>query len=791
MAVGTEFVIDQLKYVVLTESGTTGTVSVGAKDTSITGDIVIPETVSNGGITYTVTIIRDDAFYSVNDITSIYIPSTIITSPIGWNTFVASKLRSINVDPNNNNYSSEDGILYSKTKNTLYKYPPNKLEKIYYCPDTIKLFKIYSCYNSKFNYINLPNNNDNIYETSVFGQSKLIDINITSGGIARALCNGSNLLKKLNLNSSNISSQTFNTTSLRKVTIGSNVTTGSFDAFVGSNNIETVNVDSQYVVDHFKDFFPQITSSTSPLRYVNIGDSVTSIGDNAFSASTEYYPSIKEINIGKNVQTIGDYSFERTFASDSQINKSGYINIPNSVNYIGNKAFHNDKLYKLLLPNSITNIHMNALFACYANIIEFNCNITNIPQGFFSWSDYCRKYIINSNITQINTDGFNASHVSSIIFPNTLTSIGNKVFARITHNKFYSIIFNGNCPTTGSNTFSGSNITNLKIYYYQDTIGWNSTFTEYNVPTQKVFRGEVTSGNYTYKFVDGIGGTPNVSVRVANNIKLTLNSAPPQTVTIDGLTYTVRYIADNGFENQYNLGSFDFHNQYLEIGKNAFKGCRNLTTVSNTNGITDIGESAFEGCSKLTSFSIQTITDVYHPIEKNTFKDCKKLQSITLSSYCYDIKESAFENCTSLQSINIPNECNHIYQNAFRNCSSLQSVTYGTNLYIIYDNAFMGCNSLRTFTTASGATNNLETLKDNVFANCYRLESAPLGAIRDIGKYCFYYNQALTSITLPATTDYVDDCAFANCNHLTELINNSPQNAEFGNDVFVGSSVSL
>lgn len=413
----------------------------------------------------------------------------------------------------------------------------------------------------------------------------------------------------------------------------------------------------------------------------------------------------------------------------------------------------------------------------------------------FSWCGNLRKLNIYGNYLKYINNSFlqSSKNIPSITFPNTVEYVGDKSFSTTTLYKLISIVFNGNCPQTGSNLFSGSN-TNGVIYYYQDTIGWGDYFggtslSDGGRPTQKVFRGEVTVGNYTYKFVDGINGTPNVSVRAANNVKLSGVLDVPQTVTIDDVVYTVRYVADNGFENQYNITSFDMHNQYLEIGNNAFKGCRNLTTISNTNGITDIYESAFEGCSNLTSFAIQTIENVYHPIPKNCFKDCKKLQSITLSDYTYDIEESAFENCTSLQSINIPDECNHIYQNAFRNCTSLQSVTYGNNLYIIHDEAFLNCRNLQSITPSS--TNNLETLKDKVFYNCYALTSAPIASIRDIGKYCFYNCKGLTSLTLPVTTDYVDDYAFGYCNNLTMFTNDTPDNAEFGNDVFVGTDITL
>ena len=62
-AVKDTFEIGDLTYTVLTESGTTGTVSVKATSTEITGKVIIPERVSNNGKDYTVTQVADKAFF--------------------------------------------------------------------------------------------------------------------------------------------------------------------------------------------------------------------------------------------------------------------------------------------------------------------------------------------------------------------------------------------------------------------------------------------------------------------------------------------------------------------------------------------------------------------------------------------------------------------------------------------------------------------------------------------------------------------------------------------------------
>ena len=95
-AVGDTFIIDGLKYTVLTEDtdNGTGTVSVGKttgtyqNDPNLTGEITIPATVVNNNITYQVIKITDMGLYKCSDITKIIFPEGFkeISSLTSYNT---------------------------------------------------------------------------------------------------------------------------------------------------------------------------------------------------------------------------------------------------------------------------------------------------------------------------------------------------------------------------------------------------------------------------------------------------------------------------------------------------------------------------------------------------------------------------------------------------------------------------------------------------------------------------------------------------------------------------------
>lgn len=124
---------DILNY--LTYEINDGEVTITGCDESITGDVVIPDTIKG----YPVTTIGTSLFYRCDKIESVVIPATV--KKIGDDIFSGcDAIANITVDKNNEYYSSDDhGVLFNKDKSVLICFPENSPLTEYAVPDTVEI----------------------------------------------------------------------------------------------------------------------------------------------------------------------------------------------------------------------------------------------------------------------------------------------------------------------------------------------------------------------------------------------------------------------------------------------------------------------------------------------------------------------------------------------------------------------------------------------------------------------------------------------------------------------------
>ena len=360
--------IDGINYVLNTKTSSAEVWRLEKYDRDI---IDIPPYISYGSVKYRVTEIASGAFKSLSNVRLIKIPDTVIS--IGYNAFEGTAWYG----------NLPNGIIY--VNNVLYRYkgdmPANTNVVI---PEGI-----ISISPDAFQYC------ENL--TSV-----VIPKTVTHIGMgAFSMC-----------------------TSLKDVVIPDSVTSIDYAAFAntkwfnnmpdglvyinnvlytykGSKKINPTIVINEGVVSitshALSEPFGRLDSVSSDLISLTIPDSVTHIGDHAFSKCMK----LTTVKLPSNISCIGYGTFEDCSSLTT-------INIPNGIESIGDSAFKNCKSLKVLeIPTSVVSIGDCAFDGCSAlKSITIPNSVTKIGRGLFRRCTSLSSINISPRVTYVGDNAF-------------------------------------------------------------------------------------------------------------------------------------------------------------------------------------------------------------------------------------------------------------------------------------------------------------------------------------------------------------------------------------------------
>ena len=226
--------------------------------------------------------IYDYVFYQTN-ITEITLPEKL--NYISGIAFLGNcVIKNINVDANNTNFSSNNGIVFSKDKKKIVLYPQGKTEKAYTIPSTVEEI----C-------------------DSAFSYAQVESITIPSS------------VKKFG-------NYVFSSTNITSITIPSTVTEMGYGPVADCQKLISANIQSTVKVLPYDMF-----NGCASLKNVTLNDNIEEIYNRAFYGCK----SLSNITLPKNLKKIDAGSFYDC----SNLNN---IKIPSGVRYISNSAFNNN-----------------------------------------------------------------------------------------------------------------------------------------------------------------------------------------------------------------------------------------------------------------------------------------------------------------------------------------------------------------------------------------------------------------------------------------------------------------
>ncbi len=592
-------------------------VSINSGYSEYTGTVVIPETVTYNGKTYSVTSIGSDAFEYCSGLTSVTIPNSVTS--IGAEAFYnCSGLTSVTIP---NSVTSIGSSAFYKCSGLKKVIVPN-IDLKNWCSITFAnssanpldyAHHLYSDENTEITKLVIPDGVTSIGEWAFQGCSGLTSVTIPNS----VTC---------------IGSEAFYNTSIKSLTIGTNIQTMESKALRGIDKVIWL-------------------SNTPPSGYKNAEGTINYVPNNSYSglSGQKIYPFLSSMFEVDGIKYVPVSPSERTCdAIDCVYNESAkntkigntvtYKNVTMTVKNVGNDICSGNTYIKTLeynfdgpigsyafsgcsgltsvtIPNSVTSIGYSAFSGCSGlTSVTIPNSVTSIGEWAFNGCSGLTSVTIPNSVTSIGGWAFNGcSGLTSVTIPNSVTGIGSYAF--------------GDCSGLTSVTI-GSSVTSVTIGSSVTSIG-SCAFYRCSGLTSVAIGNSVTRiGSTIFS-----GCSSLTSVRFENskdNTPIVLkdnevfSDCPLDEVYIGRkLSYTTTSSAGySPFYRNTTLRSVKFTDKETEISDYEFYGCTNLTDVSMGDGVKSIGAYAFSGCSSLEQF---TCGRQLESIGKEAFSDCTSM----------------------------------------------------------------------------------------------------------------------------------------------------------------------
>lgn len=806
----------------ITVDGLTYTISgsnLKVKKGPVAGDVVIPETVTDGGKTYTVTEISNNAFKGAA-ITSVVMPNTC--TAIGSYAFQdCASLTSVTVGNALKKVGSSSfkgciqlpsiSLPATVTSLGISCFDGCRLFTSFVIPDGVGMATgspLANCPNLRS--ITLGKKTMTFTCSATCPQSPIEEILVVEGNTYKftsvdgvlyksgnsleeypvakpaaaftipetvtklnATFNGCTVLKSVVFNNkiTSIRSNSFqNCKELESIILGNVLSSIGLNVFKDSPKFREIIVPADNPYYSFSDgaLFNK-TATTLHMRFGSVpGTSFTvpatvdTIGTGAFANNV----LLETVRMGDKVKLIGGLAFNNCSALKS-------INIPQSVVEIGEGAFTKcKKLTSIQLPDSLEILGSEAFYYC-SSLTKCNLpeKLTIIGENTY-YNTALAEAIVPDKVVEIGAGAFYTSGtLEKVVIGAGVKKIGAEAFIDYYEESKPSVTFKPTTPPElGNNAFN----TGLMIFVPAESIEAYKAAEAY-----KGYDIQPSVASKAYDVTLTAAGTLSEVIPASQ-----LNGVVTLTITGDMNGNDFEYINQMPLLTEVNLekarvvdGGKNIVTQSAVIPKKAFTKNIKLKSIVVPSTVTELADSAL--CSHVAFSNTDVLESVELPeglsrIGAYAFFARGSLTKVRLPETLKKLGKGAFQECSGLPSIEVPALIDTISEDAFLSCGSLESVKFNEGLRVVDERAFQSCKKLNNLVIP----NSVDSIGSQAFSMCDSLTNVKLPAnLRYMMNYAFAWNKKLKTIDLPETLEYIGMSCFAGCDALTRV--SLPENLKY------------